>query len=203
MPDLVLTETEQQAMRHLLAAHPCPGRPLPTPRVLQSLSVLIPSDGVHALLQDAAGRVVEEVGVGHIHTGWPGRRGALEVEFRHGDGGAVRLLLARRWTAYTERDRAMARLISPALARLVRERPTRSLPTCLTVQERTVLAHVAAGAANAAIARDLGIAESTVRKHLEHAYRKLGVASRMAAVARLQERDLPDLDLKERLTRMV
>ena len=66
-----------------------------------------------------------------------------------------------------------------------------------------MLSHIAAGSSNAVIARDLGIAESTVRKHLEHAYRKLGVTGRMAAMARLQERDLPELDLKERLARMV
>ena len=29
MPDLVLTETEQRALRHLLAAEPRPGSPLP------------------------------------------------------------------------------------------------------------------------------------------------------------------------------
>ena len=39
-------------------------------------------------------------------------------------------------------------------------------------------------------------------KHLENVYRKLGVTSRVAAVARLQERDLPDLDLRERLARL-
>jgi hypothetical protein len=41
-----------------------------------------------------------------------------------------------------------------------------------------------------------------VRKHLENIYRKLGVTSRVAAVARLQGRDHPDLDLRERLERL-
>jgi DNA-binding NarL/FixJ family response regulator len=52
--------------------------------------------------------------------------------------------------------------------------------------------HVAAGRSNADIARDLFVAEGTVRKHLEHSYRKLGVTNRMSAVARMQGRDLTD-----------
>ena len=72
----------------------------------------------------------------------------------------------------------------------------------LTTQERRVLSHVAAGRSNAEIAEALFVAPSTVRKHLENVYRKLGVTSRGAAVARLQGRDLPDIDLHERLARL-
>ena len=56
-----------------------------------------------------------------------------------------------------------------------------------------MLMHVAAGRSNADIADRLFIAESTVRKHLEHSFRKLGVTSRLAAVAALQGRDEPGL----------
>ncbi len=115
----------------------------------------------------------------------------------------MRVVLGRRLTSFTEDDVALARMITPLLVRLVHERPTPSVPPNLTTQERTVLGHVTTGASNAQIARDLGIAESTVRKHLEHAYRKLGVSGRTAAVARMQERDLPGLDLKERISRVV
>lgn len=202
MPDLVLSESEQQAMRHLLGANPCPGTSLPSAQVLHRLSVLIPFDGARGVSHDGAGRV-EEIEVGRTRAGWPGGRDTLAIEFDHGPNGYVRVLLTRRWSPFTERDRTMARLVAPVVARLVRERRTPSLPSVLTLQERTVLSHVAAGSSNAVIARDLGIAESTVRKHLEHAYRKLGVTGRMAAMARLQERDLPELDLKERLARMV
>ena len=41
---------------------------------------------------------------------------------------------------------------------------------------------VAAGLSNAAIAERLFVAPCAVRKHLEHAYRKLGVSNRYAAV---------------------
>jgi DNA-binding CsgD family transcriptional regulator len=41
------------------------------------------------------------------------------------------------------------------------------------------------GKGNAEIATALYISESTVRKHLQNAYRKLGVSSRTAALALL------------------
>lgn len=53
----------------------------------------------------------------------------------------------------------------------------------LTRREREIVARVARGQANAQIALELGIAKATVAKHLEHAYRKLGVSSRTAAAA--------------------
>jgi DNA-binding CsgD family transcriptional regulator len=54
----------------------------------------------------------------------------------------------------------------------------------LTAREREVLAWVARGKTNAEIARLLWLAPSTVRKHLENVYAKLGVSTRTAAVAR-------------------
>jgi DNA-binding CsgD family transcriptional regulator len=201
MTDLVLGAEEQLAMRQLLAARPCPGTPLPSARVLGRLAVLIPSDRVTALFHDRVRGVTEQASIGHPASA---RRGdhRLEIEFGNCADDVVSVLCVRHWTTFTDRDRAMARLIAPALARLVHERPAPT-PDCLTTQERTVLGLVAAGATTAQIALDLCIAESTVRKHLEHVYRKLGVTGRLAAVARLQQRDLPGLDLKERIARMV
>jgi DNA-binding CsgD family transcriptional regulator len=54
----------------------------------------------------------------------------------------------------------------------------------LTTREREVLAWVARGKTNAEIAELLWLAPSTVRKHLENVYAKLGVSTRTAAVAR-------------------
>lgn len=51
----------------------------------------------------------------------------------------------------------------------------------LTERERAVLALVARGLTDRAVAGRLGIAEATVHKHLEHAYRKLGVTNRVSA----------------------
>ncbi len=55
----------------------------------------------------------------------------------------------------------------------------------LTPRERQILAWVARGKTNPEIAQILGIAPSTVRKHLENVYAKLGVRTRTAAAARL------------------
>jgi DNA-binding CsgD family transcriptional regulator len=54
----------------------------------------------------------------------------------------------------------------------------------LTTREREVLSWVARGKTNAEVARLLWLSPSTVRKHLENVYAKLGVNTRTAAVAR-------------------
>jgi DNA-binding NarL/FixJ family response regulator len=54
----------------------------------------------------------------------------------------------------------------------------------LTGREAEVLQLVAMGKDNPEISSELGIAVSTVRKHLERVYPKLGVRSRAAAAAR-------------------
>ena len=54
----------------------------------------------------------------------------------------------------------------------------------LTARERQILAWVARGKTNAEVAETLWIAPSTVRKHLENVYAKLGVRTRTAAVTR-------------------
>ena len=60
----------------------------------------------------------------------------------------------------------------------------RQTEVLLTAREREVLTWVARGKTNAEIARLLWLAPSTVRKHLENVYAKLGVNTRTAAVAR-------------------
>jgi DNA-binding CsgD family transcriptional regulator len=56
----------------------------------------------------------------------------------------------------------------------------------LTPREREVMSCVADGLSNEEIARVLVVERSTVRKHLEHVYDKLGVRSRTAALAKLR-----------------
>jgi DNA-binding CsgD family transcriptional regulator len=122
----------------------------------------------------------------------------IAVGFRNGPDHVAQIWLNRKTTRFSQRDIDMLALLNPVFRRLLRERPTPQLPANLTVQERRVLTHVAAGQSNADIAQQLFVAPSTVRKHLEHSYRKLGVTNRVAAVARLQGRDLPGLHLSER-----
>jgi two-component system nitrate/nitrite response regulator NarL len=54
----------------------------------------------------------------------------------------------------------------------------------LSPRERDILRGIARGASNKEIARELGIAETTVKIHVQHVLRKLGISSRVqAAVA--------------------
>ena len=61
----------------------------------------------------------------------------------------------------------------------------------LTRREREVMVCVADGLSDAEIAGVLVVERSTVRKHLEHVYEKLGVQSRTAALAKLGANGLP------------
>ena len=60
----------------------------------------------------------------------------------------------------------------------------------LTRREREMLALLCEGSSNAQIAWTLGIAEKTVRNHISHLYRKLGVHSRAAAIVLAYEHGL-------------
>jgi DNA-binding CsgD family transcriptional regulator len=57
----------------------------------------------------------------------------------------------------------------------------------LTTREAEVLRLVALGGSNRGAAERLGLSERTVQKHLERAFRKLGVATRSEAAARAWE----------------
>ncbi len=129
------------------------------------------------------------------------RADALAVGFRNGTDHIVQYGFLRENRHFTPRELALFNLLGPLLQRLARERPTPRLPAALTVTERRILCGVAAGFSNAEIAEGSSIAVSTVRKHLENTYRKLGVTNRLAAVARLRGSDEPGLDLQERVER--
>ena len=104
---------------------------------------------------------------------------------------------------FTERDRRVLDVLQPHLARLwqtaqlrrqlrsalarlqeAAEQETRDQQLGLTSRERDVLAWVARGKTNPEVAEILWVSPSTVRKHLENIYAKLGVHTRTAAVTR-------------------
>ena len=79
--------------------------------------------------------------------------------------------------------------LSPSVAsRLVQQ--VRGEADRLTARELEVLGRVAQGLSNAAIGRELFIAEATVKTHLLRAFGKLGVDDRTAAVTVAMQRGL-------------
>jgi DNA-binding CsgD family transcriptional regulator len=58
----------------------------------------------------------------------------------------------------------------------------------LTPRQRTILTHIAQGATDAQIASSIGVTPSTVNKHLENIYARLGVHTRTAAAALVSTR---------------
>jgi DNA-binding NarL/FixJ family response regulator len=60
----------------------------------------------------------------------------------------------------------------------------------LTEREQTILAAVAGGLSNKAIAAKLWVTEQTVKFHLSNVYRKLGVSNRTAAAQIAREHGL-------------
>jgi two-component system nitrate/nitrite response regulator NarL len=69
---------------------------------------------------------------------------------------------------------------APATASPPRAAPASPLDQ-LSPRERDILRGIACGASNKEIARDLGIAEATVKIHVQHVLRKLDVGSRVNA----------------------
>jgi two-component system nitrate/nitrite response regulator NarL len=71
-----------------------------------------------------------------------------------------------------------------------REPAPRSAIEQLSPRERDILRGIARGASNKEIARDLGIAETTVKIHVQHVLRKLDVSSRVQAAVAATEHGL-------------
>ena len=75
-------------------------------------------------------------------------------------------------------------VLAPVVASRLMTRMRAPAPVqVLSAREREVLALVAKGTPNRAIARELFVSEATVKTHLTHIFAKLGVNDRAAAVA--------------------
>ncbi|HJT99922.1 MAG TPA: response regulator transcription factor [Actinomycetes bacterium] len=79
-------------------------------------------------------------------------------------------------------------VLAPAVATRLVSRMRRPATEALTAREVEVLELVARGSSNADIAAALFISEATVKTHLLHAFAKLGVDDRTAAVVAALER---------------
>lgn len=80
---------------------------------------------------------------------------------------------------------AVGAQLDPRIARRLRDSPT-----ALSARELEVLALVAAGRSNSAIASELFLSQATVKTHLVHVFDKLAVTSRTEAVAAARERGM-------------
>ena len=81
--------------------------------------------------------------------------------------------------------------LAAGLAGEIRRRGDNDTPV-LSPREREVLALIAAGSSIPAMAKDLFLAPSTVKTHVQRLYEKLGVNDRAAAVAEAMRRKLLD-----------
>jgi two-component system, NarL family, nitrate/nitrite response regulator NarL len=72
----------------------------------------------------------------------------------------------------------------------VRQAPPASPLAQLSPREQEILRGIARGSSNKTIARELGIAETTVKIHVQHVLRKLDVASRVQAAVIATEHGL-------------
>jgi DNA-binding CsgD family transcriptional regulator len=109
----------------------------------------------------------------------------------------IGIALSRGRRDFCDQDRALLSVLqAPLTAALLRARRRQqagqvlaAMAGCgladLTEREIQILRLVADGRTNASIAHSLDVSPRTIAKHLEHLYRKLGVSSRAAAVARM------------------
>ncbi|MES5825067.1 helix-turn-helix transcriptional regulator [Streptomyces sp. RG80] len=87
---------------------------------------------------------------------------------------------------FSDHEMTTLRLLAPHVYEIYKEAAHRRRPPIrLTHRELDVLRCVARGLNTPQIAEQLAISPSTVRKHLENAFGRLGVSSRTAAVARV------------------
>jgi DNA-binding CsgD family transcriptional regulator len=118
----------------------------------------------------------------------------LAISLPGPDEKVIGLALSRDRRDFCGQDRALLGVLrAPLIAALLRARRRQRAGQALgpaagggaaglTDREIGILRLVAAGRTNSAIAHELRVSPRTVAKHLEHAYRKLGVSSRAAAV---------------------
>jgi DNA-binding NarL/FixJ family response regulator len=135
---------------------------------------------------DEARRVVLCSGSGVIEFASASSRALLQRYLSLDNGRVPGSILARRTLTARAGDRSLhIRIAKTGDLHLLMLEERDARVERLSAREREVLDQVLLGKANDAIGFKLGIARATVAKHLEHAYRKLGVQNRTAAAALL------------------
>ena len=135
----------------------------------------------------------------------------LAIPYRVGPAGQRVFVLAKSGADYSDDQVTLARRIQPLMVLLARNQavleecrpgasvvPLQRATAGLTGRELAVLRLLADGLTAESIGRRLGVSRHTVRKHLEHVYRKLGVTDRLVAVREARARGLLDHAIEER-----
>lgn len=205
---VVLDNRMEAAVVGLLMAEPEAGALLPS-TALESFGRLIRCDGYGVGESDSAGYCFRLVSFPHLELDDPrvcdgpvptglihdasqpsdlrgaadeGLRDQLRLGFSTHSGTVSQLYFARKLRYFSGNDIAVLAMLAPVIGRLARACvDTAASAGTLSASERRVLALVARGASNREVAEELYVTVHTVRKHLENAYRKLGVTNRTAA----------------------
>ena len=107
-------------------------------------------------------------------------------------GVEARIMFFRRDRDFDEHDRIMLAVLQPHLTTAHRRATERREGLAvLTPRQQAIMHLVARGLSNEEIASRLVVSPGTVRKHLDNAFRLLGVSSRAAAVARAFPEGVP------------
>jgi LuxR family transcriptional regulator, maltose regulon positive regulatory protein len=109
---------------------------------------------------------------------------------RHAQNHAISAYAARLLAAFPDRRAARAATDGSRIPAIHPTPHAAALVEPLTEREREILHLVAAGSSNQAIADELVVAVSTVKKHINNLYGKLAVQSRTQALVRARELDL-------------
>ena len=104
------------------------------------------------------------------------------------DGTGVSYRCARARVPFDALDDQLLDLLRPCVTHILSDHRRAASDLPLTSREVEVLARVARGFTNAEVAAQLFVAPGTVKKHLDHIYRKLGVKGRTGAAARFSGR---------------
>jgi len=208
----LLGNRTQSAVRRLLMSEPEPGAMLPR-EALQAVGQLVGCDVFGIGVSDRMGFLLRETSFPHVDladsqvcdgpvpTGFQhdatkppderdaayyGLRDQVRLGYHTGSRTVTQLYFGRRHSYFSQQDIAVVTMVEPAIGRLVRLCDRREPAGLLSPAERRVLALVATGASNREVAEELSVTVHTVRKHLEHAYRKLGVQNRTAATLQVR-----------------
>jgi two-component system nitrate/nitrite response regulator NarL len=174
MPDLILLDNHLPGVMGVDAL-PALREAVPTARVLMLTVSEDERDLAGALRGGASGYLLKTIEGDALST-------AIRRAMR-GESIVAEEMTGKLVAAY--RDAA-----APLRARSVEPASPASPLDALSAREQDILRGIARGQGNKEIARSLGIAETTVKIHVQHILRKLGVSSRVQAAVIAVERGL-------------